>query len=424
MGVIENLLQAVPLPRMAEVSQRFDRPKLENPAAELGAAIRQGNYFSGLKPRARVAVAVGSRGITNLPEMVKRIVDELTLAGAIPFIVPAMGSHAGATAEGQRKMLEGLGIHPASVGADIVSSMDVTRLGTSPLGLPVFIDANAAAADGIVMINRIKPHVCFRGPYESGIMKMIAIGLGKQAGADFCHRLGFEKMPEHIPDIARTVIGKANILCAIGVIENAYHETARIALMRGSEISGTEPILLKESAALCGRLYLDNLDVLIIDEVGKDISGAGFDTNVVGRYHSPCISGGPRISRLGILDISRHSNGNGNGLGMADFISRRAREKFSGEQTYPNTLTATLTGGVKMPMTLGNDRLVIQACIKVAGLSDMTKARVVRIKNTLCLDSILVSESLLEEVSRHDFMKIEGPPGDFVFDGEGNLLGD
>ena len=422
MGVIEGLLQAVPLPRMVEVSQHFDRPRIEDPAAELGRALREKAYFSSLAPGASVAIAVGSRGIANLQPMVKKVVDELRRAGARPFIVPAMGSHAGASNEGQRAMLEGLGISEASVGAELRSSMEVRQLGVSPLGLPVCMDAQAASADGLVIINRIKPHVCYRGPYESGIMKMIAIGLGKQAGADFCHRLGFGKMAEHIPDIGRTAISKVNILCAIGILENAYHETARVATLKGSEISDAEPLLLEEAKALSSRLYFDRLDVLIIDEIGKDISGAGFDTNVVGRYHSPVISGGPKISRLGILDISRHSNGNGNGLGMADFICKRARDKFDGEQTYPNTLTATLTGAVKMPMTLANDRLVIQACVKVAGLADMSTARVVRIRNTLSLDRIEVSESLLEETSRHPRMRIEGNPHEFPFDAAGNLI--
>jgi hypothetical protein len=422
MGVIEGFLEAVPLPRMVEVSQLFDRPRVEDPASELGGALRDKGYFTNLAPGASVVIAVGSRGIANLPSMVKRVVDELRLAGARPFIVPAMGSHAGATAEGQRAMLEGLGISEASVGAEIRSSMQVQQLGVSPLGLPVCMDAQAAAADGIVIINRIKPHVCYRGPYESGLMKMITIGLGKQAGADFCHRLGFEKMPEHIPDIGRAAISKVNILCAVGILENAYHETARIATLKGSEISDAEPLLLEKARALSARLYFDKLDVLIIDEVGKDISGSGFDTNVVGRYHSPCISGGPRISRLGILDISEHSKGNGNGLGMADFICKRARDKFDGEQTYPNTLTATLTGGVKMPMTLASDRLVIQACVKVAGITDMCRARIVRIRNTLCLDRIEVSESLVEETSRHPRMRIDGELHAFPFDAEGNLL--
>lgn len=422
MGVIEGLLEAVPLPRMVEVSQRFDRPRSKDPAGELGEALRGKKYFANLAPGASVAIAVGSRGIANLPAMVGRVVEELRHAGARPFIVPAMGSHAGASAIGQKAMLEGLGISEASVGAEVRSSMEVRRLGISPLGLPVCMDAQAAAADGLVIINRIKPHVCYRGPYESGLMKMITIGLGKQAGADFCHRLGFEKMPVHIPDIGRTAIAKANILCAIGILENAYHETVRIATLKGSEISDAEPLLLEEARALSARLYYDRLDVLIIDEIGKDISGSGFDTNVVGRYHSPCISGGPHISRLGILDISEHSNGNGNGLGMADFICKRARDKFDPEQTYPNTLTATLTGAVKMPMTLANDRLVIQACIKVAGLVDMEKARVVRIRNTLCLGRISVSESLIEETSGHPRMKVEGKLHELSFDPHGNLF--
>ncbi|MDX9827554.1 MAG: lactate racemase domain-containing protein, partial [Spirochaetia bacterium] len=416
------LLEGVPLPKMAVVAQEFPRPRLDEIEAVLKAKLRVGEYFSTVKPGSEIAIAVGSRGISNLGAIVRTIVDELKARKARPFIVPAMGSHAGATAEGQKAMLEGLGISAEKMGAEIRATMEAVQLGVSPLGLPVYLDANAASADGIVVVNRIKPHVCFRGPYESGLMKMITIGLGKQVGADFCHRLGFEKMAAHIPDIGRTTIAKATILCGVGIIENAYHETAEISCMRGDEISEKEPGLLEEARKLCSRLYFDTLDVLIIDEIGKDISGSGFDTNIVGRYHSPCISGGPRINRIGILDISEKSKGNGNGLGMADFISQSARDKFDFEQTYPNTLTATLTGAVKIPMTLANDRLVMQACIKVAGLEDMSKVRMVRIRNTLSLGEILVSESLLGEVEGHPYIKVQGAAENIKFTEKGDLF--
>lgn len=422
MEVIERLLKEVPLPKMALVAQEFPRPRIENIAEATKKELDAGAYFEAIKPGSEIAVAVGSRGISNLDVIVRTIVDELKKRNARCFIVPAMGSHAGATAEGQKAMLEGLGISEKNVGAEIRATMEAVQLGISPLGLPVYLDANAASADGIIVVNRIKPHVCFRGPYESGLMKMITIGLGKQVGADFCHRLGFEKMALHIPDIGKTTISRTNILCALGIIENAYHETAAISCMRGDEIGEREPRLLEEAKKLCSRIYFDELDVLIIQEIGKDISGSGFDTNIVGRYHSPCISGGPKIKRIGILDISEKSKGNGNGLGMADFISQRAREKFDFEQTYPNTLTATLTGGVKIPMTLANDRLVVQACIKVSGLEDMSKVRMLRIRNTLSLGQILVSESLLAEVEGHPYMKTLGEAEDIRFDDRGDLL--
>ncbi len=422
MDVINRLLEGIPLPKMALVALEFPRPRLENIEGALRAKIKTGEYFKAVKPGSEIAIAVGSRGISNLPVIVRTIVDELKAQKAKPFIVPAMGSHAAATAEGQKAMLEGLGISQDKVGAEIRATMEAVQLGVSPLGLPVYLDANAAKADGIVVVNRIKPHVCFRGPYESGLMKMITIGLGKQVGADFCHRLGFETMAAHIPDIGCTTISKVNILCGVGIIENAYHETAQIHCMRGDEISEREPELLEDARKLCSRIYFDTLDVLIIDEIGKDISGSGFDTNIVGRYHSPCISGGPKINRVGILDISEKSKGNGNGLGMADFIPQRARDKFDFEQTYPNTLTATLTGGVKIPMTLANDTLVMQACVKVAGLVDMGKVRMVRIRNTLSLGEILVSESLLGEVERHPHMRLLRAAEDLTFTAQGNLF--
>lgn len=422
MGVVSRLLEGIPLPRMVTAAQEFPRPILGDPGRALKEGLEAQDYFKGLRAGGEIAIAVGSRGISNLDVIVGTLAAEIRRRGFNPFVVPAMGSHAGATDSGQKAMLEGLGVTPAAVGAEIRSSMRAVKLGESPLGLPVYMDANAAAAEGTVVVNRIKPHVCFRGPYESGLMKMITIGLGKQVGADFCHRLGFERMAEHIPDIGVAAISKSNIFLGIGILENAYHETAKIACLDKAGIIGQEPLLLEEARSLCSRLYFDTLDVLVIDEIGKDISGAGFDTNVVGRYHSPCLSGGPRIARVGILDISEKSKGNGNGLGMADFIARRAREKFDFEQTYPNTLTATLTGGVKIPMTLDTDKEVIQACLKVSGLTDPRSARMARIRNTLSLGLIEISESLALEVQGDPRLKILGPPRDLAFDSRGNLF--
>jgi hypothetical protein len=288
--------------------------------------------------------------------------------------------------------------------------------------MPVLIDRLACEADGIIITNRIKPHVCFRGPYESGLMKMITIGLGKQRGADIAHNLGFGKMPEHIPEIARESLKKIKLLFAVGLVENAFHETSAVALLRPDEIETEEPKLLNGAREICPRLFFETLDILILDEVGKDISGSGFDTNVVGRYHSAWISGGPKITRLAILDISAKSKGNGNGLGMADFTTRRAAEKFDFAQTYPNTLTATLTGGVKIPMTLPNDRQAIQSCIKTSNLMDWSQVRMARIHNTLCLSEIEVSENMLAGLAQDKRFEILSDPYELDFDAEGNLF--
>jgi hypothetical protein len=420
--VIEDLLKDIEIPRMVKVRQIFPHPQAVDVAQELRRQIAKKKVLSSLQKGSRIAVAVGSRGISNLPLTVKVLGEELRARGAEPFIVPAMGSHAGATAEGQAAMLRGMGYTEEQVGMPIVSGMEVAELGKTESGMPVLIDKNAWESDGIIITNRIKPHVCFRGPYESGLMKMITIGLGKQRGADIAHNLGFGHMPQHIPEIAREALKKIKLLFALGLVENAFHETSTVAVLKPDEIEREEPKLLDGARELTPRLYFDTLDTLIIDEVGKEISGSGFDTNVVGRYHSAWISGGPKLTRLVILDISAKSKGNGNGLGMADFTTRRAAEKFDFAQTYPNTLTATLTGGVKIPMTLPNDRQAIQSCIKTSNLMDWSQVRMVRIHNTLCLSEIEVSENMLAGLARDKRFEILSDPYEFDFDAEGNLF--
>ena len=345
----------------------------------------------------RIAVAVGSRGISNQPRLVRALVAELKGAGARPFIIPAMGSHGGASAEGQKAMLEGLGIKEEYVGAPIRATMETVQLGQAGPELPALIDKFAHEADGIVLINRIKPHVAFRGPYESGLAKMIAIGLGKQKGAEICHNLGFGKMAEHIPAIARTTLAHSRILFAVGLLENAYHETARIEVLPAAEILAREPALQEEAKRLSPRLAFDRLDVLVMDEIGKDISGTGFDTNVVGRYHTPYVSGGPQISRIAVLDITEKSHGNGNGLGIVDYTTRRVLEKFRFDQTYPNALTSTVPASVKIPMVLDCDRHAFQAAIRTCNLAHKEEVRLVRIKNTNEMEEIEISANLVDE---------------------------
>lgn len=424
MSTIDTLLDPIPVPRMVRVRQRFDRPVVRDPEAELVSGLRAKGVLAGLKKRMSIAVTVGSRGITNQPLLVKTLVRELKAAGAEPFIIPAMGSHGGATAAGQRSMLEGMGFTEKEMGAPIRATMDTVVIGESANGLPVYIDRYASEADGIVIINRIKPHVAFRGPYESGLMKMLAIGLGKQKGADICHELGFGRMAENIPALGRVTLASGRILFAVGTLENAYHETSRIEVLRAGEVESREPFLQEEAKRLSPKLHLDELDVLIIDEIGKDISGTGFDTNVVGRYHTPYISGGPSITRILVLDITDVSHGNANGLGIVDFTTRRAYEKFDFENTYPNSLTSTVPASVKLPMVLKSDRQAMQAAIKTCNIPDKTTVRMARIKNTVTLGEIEVSENLLDEVRANPYMEIDtrSAPAELPFDGEGNIL--
>ena len=422
MGFIADLLDPIPIPRVAGVSQKFDRPRMDDSGGALKQILNTSGVLESVFPKMEIAIAVGSRGISNQPVLVKLIAEALREKGARPFLVPAMGSHGGATADGQKKMLEDLGFGEDKIAVPIRSSMETVRVGTSQNGLPVHVDKNAHEADGIVIINRIKPHTSFRGPYESGLMKMIAIGLGKQKGAEICHELGIERIAENFPAIARVAIEKENILFAIGLLENAYHETCRVELLRKEEIETEEPKLQKEAKRLLPKLHFTDIDVLVIDEIGKNISGTGFDTNVVGRYHTPGCSGGPNVTRLVILNVTDETHGNANGLGIADFTTRRIFDQFSFENTYPNALTSTVLPSVKIPMVLETDLLAIKAAIKTCNILDKRNVRLIRIKNTNEIERIEVSESMLDGVRGNPYLSIETDLYPLALNDDGNLV--
>lgn len=420
MGVIQDILSPVPLPRMVRVSQKFNPSSVDDIEKVLLSKLEEKRDLMRIVDGKSVAIAVGSRGIAQEAFVVDIVARELKRAGALPFIIPAMGSHGGATAQGQRKILHNLGVTEQH--APVRATMDVVRIGETDQGMPVYVDRYAHAADAIVLINRVKPHVAFRGQYESGLMKMIAIGLGKQKGAEVCHRKGMGCMAENITAIANVALRMTNILFGIALIENAYHKTCKIEILRNEEIAVQEPTLLKTAKSLIPKLYFDSLDVLIIDEIGKDISGTGFDTNVVGRYHTPYASGGPSITRIAALDITEASHGNGNGLGILDFTTRRAFEKFRFEQTYPNSLTSTVPTSVKIPMVLDNDRLAIKAAVKTCNRDELDSVKMVRIKNTLRLGEIEVSESLVAKIEAHECQEVLSDPYEIPFDEHGNLF--
>lgn len=422
-GVIDSLLEGIRIPRMVRVRQHFIHPDPIDVPSVIARQLEDSSWWKNFHAGDSVAIAVGSRGIENQVAVVRTIVSLIQERGGLPFIIPAMGSHAGATAAGQTAMLQGMGFTEESIGAPIRATMDTVELGrTKEEDLPVLTDRFGYEADHLVIINRIKPHVCFRGTYESGLMKMITIGLGKQKGAEIAHNLGFGHMPDHIAIIAQEALKKLQVLFAVALVENAFHETCMAEVLARDEIVGREPELLDLAKSFSAKLHLDSCDALIIDEIGKNIAGSGFDTNVVGRYHSEWITGGPVIKRVAILDISKESKGNGNGLGMADFTTVRAVEKFDFSQTYPNTLTALLTGGVKIPMVLPNDRQAFQACMKTSCHENWEDTTFVRIHNTLCLAEIEVSENLLPLVASDPRFEVVGQPYDLQFDACGNLF--
>jgi hypothetical protein len=421
-SVVGNLLQRVPIPRLVKIRQLFERPFIGDVEAAFRERLLRSRVLDSVKPGMSIAVGVGSRGISNQPVIVRALVDHLKGRGAMPFIFPAMGSHGGATAEGQQDLLARMDITEQAVGAPVHATMNVKEMGTAENGLTSWFDAYAAAADGIVLVNRIKPHVSFRGKYESGLMKMIAIGLGKQKGADACHQLGMERMLDNIVAIGRTALATGKILFGVALLENAYHETCRIEVLPARRIEAEEVELQAEAKRLEPRILFDRLDVLIIDEIGKDISGTGFDNNVVGRYHLPHMkSEGPFITRIAALDITAASHGNGNGLGILDFTTERAYRKFSFEETYPNSLTSTVPASVKIPMVLKNDRMAIQAAIKTCNIADFRTVRLGRIKNTLEVHQMEISENLLGESRVNPKIEIRSEAFELGFNSEGNL---
>ncbi len=430
-SIISELLSDVPLPQVVPIRQEFERPRVDDVARATREQIRSSGILNPLKTTAaatdrrsppRVAITAGSRGIAGLPQILRASVEEVRTAGADPFVVPAMGSHGGATAEGQLRVLEGLGVTEASVGAPIVSSVEVVEVGNTDDGLPVLIDRAAAGADAILLVNTVKPHVSYRGRYESGLFKMMAIGLGKQHGAQICHDLGFTRMAENVEAIARVVLSKTGILGGIAIVENAYHETAVIEAIAADRIAEREPELLDEAWRLMPRLPVDEIDVLVIDRIGKEIAGTGFNTNVVGRYSAPHMSGGPKVHRLVVLGLTSASHGNANGVGIADFTTERLFAAMSFEATYPNSLTSTVPTSAKLPMVLPTDRLAIQAAVRTSNVRDKRKVRLVRIRDTLALDAILVSENLLPDVAATPRTHVAGDPRKLAFDEHGTIV--
>lgn len=421
---IDTILKDIPLPRLVPIETAFDRPVLADVTETFLAKLRASRVLDTIRPGMRLAIGAGSRGITNLPLVTRLLIEEPKKAGAEPFIFPAMGSHGGATPQGQRAVLERMGFTEKTMGAPIRATMDVVQVGTTPDGLPAYVDAFASQADGIIVVNRIKPHTTFRGKIESGLIKMIVIGVGKQKGAETCHNLGYGRMEQNLLALGCATIASGKILFGVALIENAYHETCRIEVIPSAEIEAQEPRLLAEARRLMPTLPIHMLDVLVIDEVGKNISGTGFDTNVVGRYPTadvPLTPTDPRITRIAVLDITDVSEGNGTGLGIADFTTERVFRKFNFVETYCNLLTSTTTAAGKIPMVLRNDRQAIQAAIKTCLIGDPRRVRLARIKNTLSVGRMLISENLVEEARVSPRTTVVGRAADMALDAEGNL---
>lgn len=420
MSSLNALLKSVSIPPVYRVKQRFSSTVVENVESTLWLQLTH------LAPRInvgdRIAITCGSRGLNRYSNIVRTVVRYIVERGGQPFLVPAMGSHGGATVEGQRELLAKLGITEESIGVPILASMDTVQVGTADNGLPINIDRYAAGADGIVLLNRIKPHTSFRGTYESGLVKMMAVGLANQRGAEMTHSLGYENMAANIATIGRGALRQLNILCGVATLENGYGNVAELHVIPPQEIFEREPALLERAFCLMPRIYLDEIDALIVGEIGKDISGTGMDTNIVGRFHTKAASGGPKTIKLGLLDLSGRSSGNANGMGLADFVTRKLYQKIDFESTYVNSLTSTEPNSTKLPMVLDNDRLVVQACLKVCGQLDTYGSRMVLIQNTKALDQVYMTRAAIEALCAGADVEVDEQGKALSFDALGNLL--
>jgi len=404
---------------MVRVRQRFADEHIDDVAAVIRSQMAEVGLAARLRPGARVAITAGSRGIFQIDRITRAVVDAVREAGGKPFIVPAMGSHGGATAEGQREVLAGYGITESSMDCPILSSMETVVLGMTPGGATVHMDKNAYNADHTIVVGRVKAHTAFRGPIESGLCKMIAVGLGKQRGAEEMHARG---LGENIPAAAALAIEKANILLGVAIVENSYDHTHTIRVVPPERIHDTDRELLVLANSLLPRVPFDALDTLIVDWMGKNISGSGMDYNIIGMWRR---IGGPRIpdyKRIVVLDLTPESHGNGLGVGAADFTTKKLVQKLDLRKMYMNCLTSNAIDAGKIPITLDTDREAIEAAIKSAGVRHGDDARVVRIKSTLHLDELQVSEALLDEVRRNPNLEIIGEPEPMRFDEQGNLL--
>ena len=421
MSILRQVLEDIPIPQMVRIRQKFDAAKIDNLSEVLEQELKKPGTVDQIKPGQQVAVAVGSRGVANIALFTKITIDAIKQAGGEPFIVPCMGSHGGATAEGQKEVLHHLGVTEEAMGAPIRSSMEVVKIDELPNGLPVYVDKIASTADAIVVINRVKPHTAFRGRIESGIMKMISIGLGKQKGAEACHQLGFKYMAENVPAMAKIMIEKLPIIFGVALVENAYDQTCRIEVLPAAQIEEREMQLLEEAKARLPKILFDQIDVLVIDYIGKNISGDGMDPNVTGRYPTPYAHGGPDVSKMIVLDLTPETKGNANGVGTADFTTQRLVDKMDRAATFVNGLTSTVCAPTKISTTLDNDFYAIKAGVKTCNILDYTKCKLVRIQDTLHLGEIEISVNLLEEAKLHPDIEILTEPYDLQFDSEGNL---
>ena len=424
-GTVSALLKNVPLPRMFHASQRFPDAHIEREDIEKAVrdAIVRANVAERVKPGMTVAVTAGSRGIRNVDEITRAVVSFVKAQGATPFIVPAMGSHGGATAEGQKELLGGYGITEERMGCEIRSSMETVLLGTSELGKPVYMDKNAYQADGVILSCRLKPHNAFRGPVESGPCKMMTVGLGKQKGAEQVHSDGRDIIARTIPTLVKVTLGTGKILFAIPCLENAYDQTMMFEAIPAENILEREPELLKIAFQNMPSILVGEGDVLIVDRIGKNFSGTGVDPNITGTFSTPYATGGVQVQRTCFLDLTEESHGNSLGVGLASAITKRIFDQIDTNAMYTNCITSTVIKSAMIPCVLWNDREAIQFCVRTCNRVQAETARVIRIQNSLHVGQVMLSEAYLADVrtGKYEGLSALDEPQPLAFDAEGRL---
>lgn len=427
METITDLIRDVPIPKMVKIRQNFDRTHI--PETELAGVVTREldreEIGGKILPGQKIAITCGSRGITHYAVMARAMVDFVKSKGAGPYIVASMGSHGGATAGGQLQILRDYGITEEAMGCPVKSSMETVEIGLSAVRKqPVRIDKYASEADGILLFNRVKPHTSFRGRYESGLMKMMAIGLGKQHGAENIHHQSPGIMHELVEEYGRAVMENCPILGGIAIVENAYDETYLVKGLSPEEIITEEPKLRDLSYETIAHLLFDECDVLVVDKIGKNFSGDGMDPNISGRFVQPqYCSGGIDAEKVVILDLSDETHGNAQGIGLAEVTTRRLFNKMKLEMTYPTGVTNTFLHLMKIPMIMDNDREALQLALCCCpDAEDQTNMKMIRIPNTAHIDVIEISEGMLPLAKANPNIEILSEPYELAFDENGNLF--
>lgn len=408
-------------PPMVPILQSLDVGRVHNVTGAMQLTLCKLELAQKVTPGMKVGIPVGSRGIRDIVAIVREAARFVKALGAEPVIVGAMGSHGGGTAEGQRQVLSSLGITEESIGAPVLTSVEAEEVGRTADGTPVYFDRVLLGCDGLLVINRVKPHTSFRGPLESGLVKMLVVGCGKPVGARQFHRFGAAELGSRLLEMGQILVSRLPILGGVAILENGREETADLIAVHPETFIQQEQEILQRAWQLLPGLPVSELDLLVVDQMGKNISGTGMDTNAIGRMGLPGVPDrGPKVKRIVVLDLTPESHGNANGMGLADLVTRRFAAKVDFRATYLNALTTTFVERAKLPVVLESDREVVETALRTLG--NPASPRIIRIRNTLEVERMLVSPAVLQELAGRSDIKVEGEPGPWEFDAAGNLF--